>query len=68
MACLYADGKLAPGEIWVQEGILGTCFEGQISSAPNGHINPVITGRAWITAEAKLLFHNTDPFVSGIEF
>ena len=68
MACLYADGKLAPGEIWIQEGILGTCFEGEISAAPKGHINPVITGRAWITAETKLLFQNTDPFSNGIEF
>jgi 4-hydroxyproline epimerase len=68
MACLYADGKLAPGETWIQEGILGTSFEGQISSASKGHIKPVITGRAWITAETKLLFQNTDPFSNGIEF
>jgi 4-hydroxyproline epimerase len=68
MACLYADGKLAPGDIWIQEGILGTCFEGRITEGPNGHVNPVITGRAWITAESKLLFDRTDPFVSGIEF
>jgi 4-hydroxyproline epimerase len=68
MACLYADGKLAPGDIWVQEGILGTSFEGTIAGTPNGHINPVITGRAWITAESTLLFQNTDPFVGGIAF
>ena len=68
MACLHADGKLAPGETWIQEGILGTCFEGKISSASNGHINPIITGRAWITAESRLFFHNSDPFVSGIAF
>ena len=68
MACLYADGRLAPGDIWIQEGILGTCFEGRITEGPNGHVNPVITGRAWITAQSKLLFDRTDPFVSGIEF
>jgi 4-hydroxyproline epimerase len=68
MACLYADGKLAPGEIWIQEGILGTFFEGAITGSPNGRIQPVITGRAWITAESKLLFQNSDPFVSGIAF
>jgi 4-hydroxyproline epimerase len=68
MACLHADGKLAPGDIWIQEGILGTCFEGRITEGPNGHVNPVITGRAWITAQSKLLFDRTDPFVSGIEF
>jgi 4-hydroxyproline epimerase len=68
MACLYADGKLAPGDIWVQEGVLGTCFEGTITSASNGRVHPVITGRAWITARSKLLFQDTDPFVNGIAF
>ncbi len=68
MACLYADGKLVPGDIWIQEGILGTCFEGTITGAPNGRVHPVITGRAWITAESKLLFQDTDPFANGIAF
>jgi 4-hydroxyproline epimerase len=68
MACLYADGKLAPGDIWVQEGILGTLFEGKIIGTPNDSIRPEITGRAWITAESRLLFQNTDPFVGGIAF
>ncbi len=68
MACLYADGKLAPGDVWIQEGILGTSFEGKIIGTPNGHIRPEITGRAWITAESKLLFHDTDPFAGGISF
>jgi 4-hydroxyproline epimerase len=68
MACLYADGKLAPGDVWIQEGILGTSFEGKITGAPNGYIHPEITGRAWVTAESKLLFQHTDPFVGGIAF
>jgi 4-hydroxyproline epimerase len=68
MACLYADGKLAPGDLWIQEGILGTFFEGRIIGTPNGYIRPEITGRAWITAESKLLFQNSDPFAGGIAF
>jgi len=68
MACLYADGKLAPGDIWIQEGILGTFFEGRITAIPNGRVNPEITGRAWVTAESSLLFQNNDPFASGIAF
>jgi 4-hydroxyproline epimerase len=68
MACLYADGKLAPGDVWIQEGILGTSFEGTITAAPNGRVHPVITGRAWVTAESRLLFNDTDPFVGGIAF
>jgi 4-hydroxyproline epimerase len=68
MACLYADGKLAPGDIWIQEGILGTFFEGRITGTPNGRVDPEITGRAWVTAESRLLFQNNDPFASGIAF
>jgi 4-hydroxyproline epimerase len=68
MACLHADGKLAPGDIWIQEGILGTFFKGTIAEAPNGRIHPEITGRAWVTAESKLLFQDNDPFIGGIAF
>jgi 4-hydroxyproline epimerase len=68
MACLYADGKLAPGDVWIQEGILGTFFEARITGTPNGRVDPEITGRAWITAESSLLFQNNDPFASGIAF
>jgi 4-hydroxyproline epimerase len=68
MACLYADGKLAPGDVWIQEGILGTFFEGRITGTPNGHIRPEITGRAWVTGESRLLFQSNDPFVGGIAF
>jgi 4-hydroxyproline epimerase len=68
MACLHAEGKLAPGQTWIQEGILGTCFEGKISDCADGRVHPTITGRAWITAESKLLFQSSDPFVDGIAF
>jgi len=65
LACLHADGKLAPGSVWRQEGILGTVFTGSVE-AVGGGILPTITGRAWITAESELLFHATDPFRDGI--
>jgi 4-hydroxyproline epimerase len=68
MACLYADGKLAPGDLWVQEGILGTTFEGTISGNSNGRVHPIITGRAWIIAESTLKFDRRDPFSGGIAF
>jgi 4-hydroxyproline epimerase len=66
MACLYADGKLVPGQVWRQEGILGTSFEGTIEEAGEGQVNPSIRGRAWITGKATLLFADDDPFVAGI--
>lgn len=68
MACLYANGKLAPGEVWRQEGILGTVFEGTIEEAGSGRVKPSIRGRAWITGESKLLFSQDDPFAVGIRF
>jgi 4-hydroxyproline epimerase len=65
MACLFAGGKLQPGQVWRQEGILGTVFEGSIRIV-DGQILPSITGAAWVTAEATLLFDPTDPFHLGI--
>ena len=68
MACLYDDGKLAPGAIWRQEGILGTVFQGSVREGSDGQVNPSIRGRAWVTGESKLLFAGDDPFAQGIKF
>jgi len=68
MACLFADGNLKPGDTWIQEGILGTCFEGSITDGGDGQVLPVITGQAWITAESTLFFQSSDPFANGIPF
>lgn len=65
LACLAADGKLAPGQIWRQAGILGTVFEGWYETTEAG-IVPTISGRAWITADATLLLDKTDPLCWGI--
>ena len=65
MACLAADGKLAPGATWVQESIIGSRFEA--SYALEGtQIRPAITGSAFITLEGSLLFDEQDPFSQGI--
>jgi 4-hydroxyproline epimerase len=65
LACLYADGKLAPGQQWRQESIIGSVFTGTVE--PEGeHVIPTITGRAWVNAEATLLLDDTDPFRDGI--
>ena len=65
MACLYADGKLAPGQIWRQEGILNTIFEGSIELR-DGLVMPSITGSAYVTAESLLILDENDPFRMGI--
>jgi len=68
MACLYDDGKLAPGTIWKQESLLGTVFQGSVREGSDGQVNPSIRGHAWVTGESRLLFAEDDPFSQGIKF
>jgi len=65
LACLYADGKLRPGEVWRQESIVGSVFEGTVA-IENGQIIPEITGSAYVNAEADLILDQRDPFCYGI--
>ncbi len=65
VACLYADGKLEPGQIWRQESIVGSVFEGTVAIV-DGQIIPEITGSAYVNAEADLLLDERDPFCYGI--
>jgi 4-hydroxyproline epimerase len=65
LACLYADGKLRPGQIWRQESITGSVFEGTVSVV-DGKLYPEITGFAYVNAEADLLLDERDPFCYGI--
>jgi proline racemase len=66
LACLAADGKLEPGEPWRQESILGSVFEGHYANGVRG-VLPRITGRAYVTAEVRLLIEPNDPFAWGID-
>jgi 4-hydroxyproline epimerase len=65
LACLYADGKLKPGQIWRQESIIGSVFEGSIE-VRNGHVIPSVTGSAYVNADAQLIFDPRDPFCMGL--
>ncbi len=69
LACLAADGKLAAGQVWRQEGILGTVFEGsyRIGTGPQTQVIPSITGSAYVTGEGRLLLQEDDPFRVGIQ-
>jgi 4-hydroxyproline epimerase len=74
LACLAADGKLAPNEVWRQQSIIGSVFEGRYVAIESTDglppdtqaIEPTITGRAYVMAEGKLLFEADDPFAVGI--
>jgi 4-hydroxyproline epimerase len=65
LACLHADGKLAEGDIWRQESIIGTIFEGSFTLR-DGKVYPRVKGSAFITADANLILQEEDPFCWGI--
>ncbi|HTR66519.1 MAG TPA: proline racemase family protein [Terriglobales bacterium] len=65
MACLYADGKFREGEVWRQESIVGSVFEGSIR-VEGRQVYPSITGTAFVNAEANLILDQRDPFQMGI--
>jgi 4-hydroxyproline epimerase len=68
LACLAADGVLAPGDDWIQESILGSVFTGRFEwvDRSRGQIAPIVTGTAHVNAEATLLLDDSDPFCWGI--
>jgi 4-hydroxyproline epimerase len=68
LACLAADGKWAEDQAWLQESIIGTTFSGRFKwiDHASGKIAPMITGRAFVNAESKLLLDDQDPFCWGI--
>lgn len=65
LACLYAAGKLREGEVWIQESITGSLFEGSITVRDN-LIHPHIKGSAFVTAESSLFLDERDPLCWGI--
>lgn len=77
IACLAADGALAPGAVWRQESIVGSVFDASYETgyeagheaggdlAP-GHVRPSIRGTAHVNALAQLVFADDDPFTWGI--
>ena len=65
LACLVADGKLSEGQVWRQESIVGSVFEGTVKVIDNV-VHPRIKGSAFITAESDLILDGRDPFATGI--
>ena len=65
LACLYADGKIGEGQIWKQESIVGSVFEGTVR-VKEGKVYPSITGSAFVNAEAELILNPQDPLCMGI--
>jgi len=66
LACLAADGVLAPGQEWIQESIIGSRFRAHYTYDQHGQVCPMITGAAFITMVGQLIVADGDPFASGI--
>ncbi len=74
VACLAADGKLAPGATWRQESVIGSVFSASYSrpaaplaGVPADAVLPLIHGRAHVTLDATLVFDPADPFAWGLD-
>lgn len=65
MASLFAAGKLQPGQIWRQESIVGSVFEGYVALRDD-RVYPTIKGTAYVNAESTLILDERDPFCMGI--
>jgi 4-hydroxyproline epimerase len=65
LACLYSDGKIAEGQTWRQESIVGSVFEGSVT-VHDGKVYPSIKGSAFVNAEAELVLDPRDPLCMGI--
>lgn len=68
LACLASRGKLAENQPWIQESILGSQFRGwyRWESVDRHRIIPYIEGRAFVNADATLIFDPQDSFTWGI--
>ncbi|GGJ29680.1 proline racemase family protein [Deinococcus roseus] len=65
LACLQADGKLQEGQVWKQESIIGSVFEGSYQLT-RGQVIPSITGQAFINMRGVLILDEMDPYCWGI--
>ena len=69
MATLVAKGKLGFGECFVNEGLVGTIYQGVArpgaSKAGQPTIVAEVEGSAWITAASTLLVDPSDPLGNG---
>ena len=66
LACLAEKSLLEENQVWVQDSIINSRFEGYYQKNESGEIIPTITGRAYVYAETTLLQNPEDPFKFGI--
>lgn len=73
VACLAHGGKLAPGALWRQASVIGSCFEASyetLTTEPTSgrpqQVRVTLVGSAFVNAEADLILDPRDPFCMGI--
>lgn len=66
VACLAADEKLQPGQIWVQESVIGSSFRASYRWDESGQLIPTIQGRAFVCADGHLVSQVGDPLAAGM--
>jgi 4-hydroxyproline epimerase len=73
LACLAADGELAPDAFWRQESAIGSVFTAYyrrptpaLPDLPANAVLPMIHGRAHVTLDANLVFDPADVFAWGL--
>jgi len=68
LACLAADGLLAPGVPWHQESVIGSVFHAHYAHEPDqpGAVRPFIRGRAFVTLDAQVVIDPQDSFAWGL--
>ncbi|WP_067219055.1 4-hydroxyproline epimerase [Marinomonas gallaica] len=66
LACLAADQRLAPGEDIYQESTIGSGYTLSYQPGHSGRVIPSITGQAFVTREANILSHPSDPLRHGV--
>ena len=69
LACIAADARLAEREVLAQRSIIDSEFRGSYRwlDRTGSIIEPTITGSAFITTEAELIFDERDPYRTGIQ-
>lgn len=69
MALLAAQGRLAPGEVFIGESVIGSRFHCSIENMTHvgerAAIIPTLSGRAWITGTHQHTLDPDDPWPEG---
>lgn len=68
MACLAADGDWPAETEWTQESVIGSTYGIRYRPGSGEGIVPTITGQAFVTSEAVLIFDPADPYSKGIRW